>query len=214
MSGTCPVTDWNANLPKPKGKHIAEPGGDRLKPWELLSSSEVFAAHPWVRLSVDQVLLPDGKIIDDYYQVQLADYAVIFAETVEGTVIGLRLYKHGAKKVTLALPAGSVENGEPPLEAAKRELLEETGYSSDNWSSLGEYVVNGNYGCGQAYIFLARGARQVAEPDSGDLEEMEIVFLQPTELLEAVRLGDVVGLGAVAAIALAMNPAFAASSAE
>ena len=180
-----------------------------LTPWEVLDSREIFVADPWIKLSVDQVLLPEGRIVDDYYQIKLTDYAVVFAQTAQGNVLALRLYKHGVGKVCLVLPAGSVEAEEQPLASAQRELLEETGYCSDDWESLGSYVVNGNYGCGQAHLFVARNAQQIAEPDSGDLETMEVILMRPAEILEAVRQGEVAGLGTVAAIALAMNPGFA-----
>lgn len=193
-----------------EGTGSRESGDDALKPWKVLESQEIFAVDPWIKLSVDRVLLPDGKIINDYYQIKLPEYAVIFAETAQDSVVVLRLYKHGVGKVSLVLPAGSVEAGEQPLASAQRELLEETGYSAEDWGILGSFVVNGNYGCGRAHLFVARNARQIAEPDSGDLETMEVILMQPDEVLDAVRRGEVAGLGTVAAIALALNPAYGA----
>lgn len=193
---------------------VKQSGGvekDGLKPWLVLNSKELFDGAPWVKLSVDQVQLPDGKIVEDYYQIEFQDYSVTFAETAEKEVVAIRLYKHGAGKVSLVLPAGSLEKGEDPLACAQRELLEETGYESDDWESLGSFVVNGNYGCGQAHLFAARNARQVTEPDAGDLETMEIALMQPGELQDALRQGSVAGLGTVALIAMATNPTFGAN---
>ena len=183
-------------------------GSVELKPWKVLETREIFSADPWFKLSVDQVLLPDGKVVDDYYQIAFTEYVVIFARTDNGEVITLRTYKHGVGGVCLVLPSGSIEKGEEPVESARRELLEETGYSADVWDSLGSFVVHGNYGCGRAHLFVARNARQIAEPDSGDLETMEVLLMQPAEILDAVRQGEVAGLGTVAAIGLALNPAF------
>ena len=157
-----------------------------------------------------QVRLPDGRVVDDYHQIELQEYAVTYAVTAEKEVVAIRSYKHGAGKVSLVLPAGAVEDGEQPLTCAQRELLEETGYASNDWELLGSFVVNGNYGCGEAHLFVARTAQQVTEPDAGDLESMEVILLQPDEILDAVRRGEVAGLGSVAAIALATNPAFRA----
>ena len=153
-------------------------------------------------------ILPDGRIIDDYYQIELPEYAVVFARTAEGAVVMERLYKHGTRRIILALPAGYLEPGEAPLEGAKRELLEETGYEADNWCSLGIYVVNSNYGCGKAHIYLARGARKIQNPDSNDLEDTEIVLMTPKEVIQAVINGQVATLSGIASIALALNPAF------
>ena len=179
-----------------------------LQTWKTLSSQELLARPPGLRVSGESVQLPDGRIIDDYYQIELPEYAVVFARTAEGTVVMERLYKHGTRRIILALPAGYLEPGEAPLEGAKRELLEETGYEADNWCSLGIYVVNSNYGCGKAHIYLARGARKIQNPDSNDLEDTEIVLMTPKEVIQAVINGQVATLSGIASIALALNPAF------
>jgi ADP-ribose pyrophosphatase len=102
------------------------------------------------------------------------------------------------------LPAGYVEQGEDPLAAARRELLEETGYVADEWVSLGSFTNNGNRGCGVGHLFRARQAQKVAEPDAGDLEEMEIGLMGLDEVIDAVRRGDVAVLSVAAAIGLAV----------
>jgi len=178
--------------------------------WETVNSQELFVAAPWIKLSVQQVRLPDGRVVDDYYQIKLPEYAVVSAQTNDGRVIVERQYKHGVGKVTLVLPSGLIEEGEDPLAGAQRELLEETGYVSDNWQPLGNFIVNGNYGCGRAHLFLARNAQRISDPASGDLEDTEILLMTPEEVLQAVRSGQVNVLGSVTAIALALNPGFTA----
>ena len=178
----------------------------RLQPWEVLKNQELFVAEPWIKLSVQQVRLPDGRVVNDYYQIRLPEFTVIFAQTAGGGVIMERLYKHGVGEVSLVLPAGLIENGEDPLAAAQRELLEETGYTSDDWQPLGSFVEHGSYGCGKAHLFVARNAQQVADPDSGDLEDMEIILMKPEDVVNAICNGDVALLGTVAVIALATNP--------
>ncbi|UBF24645.1 NUDIX hydrolase [Kovacikia minuta CCNUW1] len=179
---------------------------NQLKPWKILKTQEVFVAKPWITLSVQQVALPDGKIVDDYYQIALQEYAVIVAQTTDGRIIIEQQYKHGLGRVSLTLPGGAIEPGEDPLAAAKRELLEETGYIAENWQSQGNFVNNANYGGGKAHIFTANNAQPVAAPQSGDLEEIKILLMTPEQILSAVQQGDVAILGAIAAIALALNP--------
>lgn len=162
-----------------------------LRPWEILDSREVYSAEPWLRVQRQAVRLPDGRIIDDYHQIELPDCCVIHAETPAGEIVVERQYKHGPRLVGLSLPAGAIEPGEAPLAAAKRELLEETGYEAAEWHSLGAYTLNGNYGCGRAHLFCARNARKVTEPVSGDLEEMEIITLTRAALTAALVKGDV-----------------------
>ncbi|HEY9616568.1 MAG TPA: NUDIX hydrolase [Microcoleaceae cyanobacterium] len=179
-----------------------------LEPWQTLSSEDVYVSEPWLKLSVEQIQLPDGGVVNGYHRVQMQDYATIFAQVPDGRVIVLRQYKHGVGRVSLTLPGGGIHGAEDPLETAQRELLEETGYTAENWQHLTSFVSSANYRCSHGHIFTACNAQQVAAPNSGDLEEMETVLMTPTELITAVKQGEVVVLGAIAAIALALNPLF------
>ena len=176
--------------------------------WETLKSQVLYEVAPWIRLSKHQVRLPDGTVVDDYHRIEMPQFAVVFAQAADGRVIVERQYKHGVGRVVLTLPTGAVEDGEEPLNAAQRELLEETGYASGQWRSLGSYVMNGNYGCGKAHLFAARNARRVASPRSGDLEDMEILVMDVEEVANAVSDGSVGTLSTATAIALATNPRF------
>jgi ADP-ribose pyrophosphatase len=75
------------------------------------------------------------------------------------------------------------------MDAAKRELLEETGYEATDWISLGSYRVGANRGIAMAHLFLAADAYYVKEPDSDDLEEQELVHLTRIELEAALAEG-------------------------
>ena len=174
--------------------------------WEVLKNDLIYEALPWIKLSVQQVRLPSGKVVDSFHRVKMPEYAVVVARTSDGRIIMERQYKHGVGKVSLMLPGGLIEPGEEPIAAAKRELEEETGYVGDDWQSLGCFVANGNYGCGKAHIFNAENAMKAHEPNSGDLEDMEIVLIQPEDVLRVFCNGEVVVLSAAAAIAMATNP--------
>ena len=188
--------------------------GDTKKaigPWVVLKTEEVFSAPPWVKLSVQQVRLPDGRLVGEYHQIMLPEFVVIVAQTGDLHLIVERQYKHAVAEVTLAFPAGMLEDGEDSLVCAQRELMEETGYASDDWQPLGRFVANGNYGCGVAHLFLARNARWVKEPNAVDLEATEILLMTPHDVARAVRDGDLVVLSSAAAFALATNPLFSSS---
>lgn len=177
-----------------------------LRPWKILESRKVFTAKPWVQLSVDKVRLPDGRVVNDFYQMRFNDAVVIFAVTSEGKVLMERQYKHGVRKVTLTLPTGGVSKGEKPLSAAQRELKEETGYVSKDWQYLGRFAQFGNMGGGHVNVFQAREAEKRMEPNPGDLEEMEIVLMDPRDLIATIRRGEISILNTVAAILLATHP--------
>lgn len=178
---------------------------EQLAPWRMLTRREVLHQPPWMRIWSERLQLPDGRVIHDWLTMEMPDVAAIVAVTPDGDVVTERSYKHGPRRVSISVPAGHVDPGEEPLAAAKRELLEETGYAADEWELLGEFTRDGNRGCGQTYLYLARGARLVAEPSGDDLEEMIIELMTVDELLSACRQGDVSGLTSAAAIGLALG---------
>jgi ADP-ribose pyrophosphatase len=175
-----------------------------MRPWRTLARRTLLARPPWVEVGDERVGLPDGREVDGFLWIRTRDFVAVVAVTERDEVVLVRSYKHGPRVVSLAVPAGYLEEGEDPLPAAKRELREETGYESDQWTALGSYVVDGNYGVGTEHIYLARAARKVGDPASGDLEEMEIVVAPLFEVREYVRRGEVVQLSSAAALSLAV----------
>lgn len=169
-----------------------------LKPWRVLETRQLLDRSPWLSVFAETVETPEGRVVDSYYRVEQSDYAVIHAQTPDGLTLILRQYKHGARRVSPTFPAGGINKGEDPLEAARRELREETGYEAAEWRSLGSYVVQGNqHGC-TCHMFQALGAVKVAEPDSGDLEEMRLELFTRDDLKAAFEAGEFILLPMVA----------------
>lgn len=171
--------------------------------WTVISAEEVYRNDKGLIVNREKVLLPDGRTIPHFYQVQMPSHVTVYAMTRDGMVACLRQYKHGPRKVSLTLPGGLIDAGEDPAEAAKRELLEETGLSSNEWVRLGSFTLGGNQGIATAHLFSAAYAEEVRAPNSGDLEEMALEFLSPERVLAEVRSGNFPIIGHVAAIALA-----------
>ncbi len=181
--------------------------GPDLSPWEVLDEARVLDAAPWMDVYRQRVRLPGGEVVDDYYRVRLPEYVIVVALTGDDRVLMLRGYRHGVGRTTLGVVGGLMDQpGEEPLETARRELLEETGYAGGRWTALGDHVPHSNYGCGVAHLFLAAGVERRAEPCSGDLEQTELLAVPRQEALELLRQGEIASLAGVAALALALNP--------
>ncbi|HEV8655564.1 MAG TPA: NUDIX hydrolase [Candidatus Limnocylindria bacterium] len=161
---------------------------------------------PWIEVGVERVELPDGRVVDEFPWVKTRDFAMAVAITPDRQVVLERSYKHGPRRVALSLPAGYLETGETPDQTARRELLEETGYTSDEWRWLGAFTVDGNYGVCTEHIFLARNARRSTAAGGGghdDLEEIEVLTLPLDDALVALARGEIAQLSSAAALAVA-----------
>lgn len=174
-----------------------------MKPWTTLDRRVEFSGGPIREIVRETVQLPDGRIIPDFYTARMGDYALVYAVTTEGKVLVLRQYKHGLGRVCLTFPGGYVAPGEDPAVAAERELLEETGYRGGKLTSLGSFVTNANQGCNTAHLFRVDGCQRECDPDSGDLEEMELTVFEPAELLSPSRFAEMGVLSYVTLVLLA-----------
>lgn len=175
-----------------------------MKPWKTLRRELLLDRRPWLRVLEDDVELPDGTVVEGYLRLETPDYVVIVPERQDGRFGMIRSYKRGLEDIDVQPPAGMIEDEEAPLMAAQRELLEELGCEAETWSSLGSYVLAGNLRAGHAHLFLAQGCEQVAEPDSGDLEEQEVLWWDQDRLTSAWRSGQFGQLGSAAAVGLAL----------
>jgi ADP-ribose pyrophosphatase len=176
-----------------------------MKRWKTLNRQTILNHSKFLQVEIHTVQLPDGQIIEDWPWVITPDFVNVVAQLEDGRFLFFRQVKYSVDGPTLAPVGGYLEPGEEPLTAAKRELLEETGYEATEWVSLGSFAVDANRGAGTAYPFLARHARPVAEPDADDLEEQELLFLSQDELENALAEGEFKVLPWVTAVALALT---------
>lgn len=177
-----------------------------IAPWVVEEERTVYEHQPWLTVMQQTVRLPDGRLVTDYHKLITPDFVEIFAISNDGNVVVEKQYKHGIGDVSITLPAGNVEKGELPETAARRELLEETGYTATAFHTLGAFTIHGNYGCAIAHLFMATGISKIAEPGSDDLEEMSVFLMPSTELKRAVLNGEVKSISAATAIMIATDP--------
>jgi len=176
-----------------------------LTPWHTESSRTILDLPPWFSVVKDTVKLPNGRIVNDYYRIEAPDYVLVSARRDDGCILMERHYKQCLGRFILTSPAGGVGDGEVPLEAAKRELLEETGFEADIWTSLGSFVVDGTRGICTAHFFSAETLRHVAEPMDSDMEEFELLFMSTDEIRAAVCEGIIPLLPDIAILSMTLG---------
>ena len=115
--------------------------------WESLTKESILVKKPWFEVFREEVRLPDGKIVPDYFGIEMPYYTTVFAVTEEQKIMVLRCYRHAIGEVTLTMPGGMIDEGESPLAGIQRELLEETGYKAKDWKPLGTFVGSSTRGC-------------------------------------------------------------------
>ena len=175
-----------------------------MQPWKTRSKRTLLDLSPWLSVESHVVELPDGRVIEGWPWVESRTFVNVVAVTDDGSFLLFRQTKYAVEGTTLGPVGGYVDEGEEPLDAARRELLEETGYEASEWTSLGSYAVDGNRGCGVGHVYLARGARRIAEPNADDLEEQELLTLTRDEIEAALLAGELKVMSWATAVALAL----------
>ncbi|MDF3127625.1 NUDIX hydrolase [Kiritimatiellaeota bacterium B1221] len=176
----------------------------KIEAWKCLSRVPVLNKAPWLEVESHRLKLPDGRIIEDWQWIKTPDFVNVVAVTPEGDFVCFRQQKYAVQGATLAIVGGYVDDREDPQVAAERELQEETGLASDQWTDLGSYAIDGNRGCGNGHLFLAENCRQVGGEVQDDLEDQEKLILSRAELEAALFKGEFGVIPWTAALALAL----------
>lgn len=132
----------------------------------------------------------DGREAD-FYQIDSPEWVNILAITPEQRLVLVHQYRHGIDEVTLEIPGGCVDPGELPLSAAKRELLEETGYTSERWEQIGYITANPAFMTNGCTTFIAHDAKRVAAQSFDEHEELELELCPVAEFFDRVRRGEI-----------------------
>jgi ADP-ribose pyrophosphatase len=155
--------------------------------WKTLSS-EYITRHPYFTARKDVCEMPDGKIVDSYYVVELPVTVCALAITAEGNALLVKQYRHPIAETIIELPGGFIDEKEDTAAAVARELLEETGYAFDSLDWVGKVAGNPGVLSGYTHLYLARGGKKVGSQQldhNEEIELLEIPLLQLRAMLEA-----------------------------
>ena len=157
-----------------------------MSKWSIINQKYI-EKNQWVSLRKDKCRTETGKEIEEYYVLEIQDVSCVIAATKENKFLFIKEYKHGVQKEILQLPCGYIEKDEQPLDAAQRELLEETGYASKKWKSLGKFAGSPGRLTHYYHFFLAEDCEKVQEPMLDELETAYVLEYTKKEVEEQLK---------------------------
>ena len=156
-----------------------------ITPWKVLESNYLRN-----NVRIDKCETSNGRVIEPLV-LEYGTWVTIVALTEQQEALLIKQYRHGAQKIIWELPGGAVNEGEEPIDAAKRELLEETGYTSDNIIEVGKVSPNPASHNNLMHAYLALDAQKVGDQDLDENEEIEVYPILLDEVIRMVKYGEI-----------------------
>lgn len=167
--------------------------------WKIKDTKRVLDTE-FVKVDKDDVILSHGREIHDFYKVTIKDCAAIVAITPDNNIILKKEYRHCYGEELIEIPAGVLEDGEEPLETAKRELEEETGYVGKKWTYLGKTVESSAKLINYMYIYLAEGCEMKSNQKLDYGEDIEVLRVSLEEAVEMIMSNQIICSSSIGAI--------------
>ena len=162
-----------------------------MEKWKTKKTEKLIDTH-WVKVRRDAVELLNGQAIEDFYAITINDAAVIVALDDAGNIILKKEYRYCYDRDLIEVPAGTFEEGETDgLSVAKRELLEETGYISEDWQYLGATVESSAKLTNYMHIYFANHCRKVSGQHLDATEELDVLLVPLGQAVEMVMDNEI-----------------------
>jgi len=131
---------------------------------------------------VQRLVYNETPLPRDIFVFSCPDWCNVIAETPDGELVFIWQYRFGTDEMSLEIPGGVIDPGEEPIAAARRELLEETGYEAESFELVSVVAPNPALQDNRCFTYLARGARKTGATSFDDLEDLETVLIPKNEL--------------------------------
>lgn len=178
--------------------------------WKQVQRHDIYKS-PYIEVWEDEVILPSGATIDDFSGVTLPDGVLVVATDAGNNLLLFNEYKYAVNDTVLTFPAGGIDEGESPRDAAVRELLEETGYKSDDIEVLTSLYPYPSKIAHKLYIVRARNAVKVSRENHSHIENEiigELQLVPPSKIRELRKAGKFNTSYMLAAVAIALPDNF------
>ncbi|MBN1168923.1 NUDIX hydrolase [Candidatus Woesebacteria bacterium] len=174
------------------------------KRWKLLKSKPIFETK-WMSLYSNDYELPNGKVAKDYFHLARPNYVLIIAIDDSDRIVVEKNYRRGVDDFVYELPAGWLDEGETPEEAAERELKEETGYIGKA-EMVGELYPQPGFSSMKAYGALVRiNKEDKGEQELGHDEHIDYELIDLDEVQKMLKDGKIKDMGFLSLLTLVRN---------
>lgn len=160
--------------------------------WRVVKSENILRLGPWLSVRQECVELPNGTQIPTWYVMEFPDWINIIALTKEDQMVMVDQYRHALGETHYELVAGVIDPGESPLEAAKRELSEETGFEGGEWELFMTLSPNPTNHNNKSYTFLARGVEKKREQHQEATEDIGVHVFDQAQVREMLDDGEII----------------------
>ena len=160
--------------------------------WKVLKSENILNIGPWLNVRQELVELPSGKQIPTWFVLDFPDWINVIAITKDGDFVMEDQYRHGLGETHYELVAGVIDPGETPLQAAQRELSEETGFGGGEWQLFMTLSPNPTNHKNLSYTFLATGVERLREQHQEPTEDIRVHVLKREEVKQLLETGEIV----------------------